>query len=152
MAIELHLISFSIIMPLIHNSCVVNHSRFPTPSIFNEKRRGIRPFLEFFNILIQFSNKFLIKLVQEVYLIINDNMESLRVCGLINKWHYCVNELTISVRGNADEDLPIFRNWKWLYWLVYDLVKVNCEGVVIPFKWRHHLVQHFFALEQDSTT
>ena len=36
--------------------------------------------------------------------------------------------------------------------LVYDLVEVECKGVVVPATRRHYLVKHLFALKQDSTT
>ena len=72
--------------------------------------------------------------------------------GFSNELIQCANELLITVGGDANEDLPVVRNWEWLFWLVYDLVEVDRQGIVIPTKRGHHLVLHFFALEKDSTT
>ena len=54
--------------------------------------------------------------------------------GLINEFNQCVNELLITVGGDANEDLPVVRNWEWLCWLVYYLVEIDCQGIVVPTK------------------
>ena len=51
--------------------------------------------------------------------------------GLVNKRSDCVYELTVTVRGDGNEDFPIVWNWEWLSWLVYDLVEVESHGEVI---------------------
>ena len=40
----------------------------------------------------------------------------------------------------------------WLWRLVYDLVEVDCEGIVVPLVRGHNLVIHFFTLKHDSPT
>ena len=52
--------------------------------------------------------------------------------GFSNELFQCANELLITVGGDANEDLPVVRNWEWLFWLVYDLVEVDSQRVVVP--------------------
>ena len=54
MTIELHLISLTVIVSLIHNSSVVNFSGLPMPSILNQDRRSVRSFFQFLNVIFEF--------------------------------------------------------------------------------------------------
>ena len=72
--------------------------------------------------------------------------------GFINERLHCWNQLTVTVSRNTYEHTPIFWNWVGLSRLVYDLIEVECKGVVVLATRRHYLVKHLFALKQDSTT
>ena len=54
MTIELHLISLTVIVTLIHNSSMVYFSGFPVPSILNQDRRSVRSFFQFLNVIFEF--------------------------------------------------------------------------------------------------
>ena len=60
--------------------------------------------------------------------------------------------MTVTVSCNAYEHAPVFWNRMGLSRLVYDLIEVECKGVVVLATRRHYLVKHLFALKQDSTT
>ena len=60
--------------------------------------------------------------------------------------------MTVTVSRNTYEHAPIFWNWMGLSRLVYDLIEVECKGVVVLATRRHYLVKHLFAFKQDSTT
>ena len=66
MSIDLHLISFAIVVSLIHDSGVIDIFAISGPSIFNMYRRWVRPFINFSNIIIKLIFQLLVLVVPEI--------------------------------------------------------------------------------------
>ena len=152
MSIDLHMIGFTIVVSLIHDSSVIDIFAFSDPNIFNTYRGWVRSFQNSTNIIIEFILHLRVLLAPEIELIINDNPKSIRMCCSRNEWFNCIDELWITVWDNTNEYLPIVWDWKWLWRLVHNLSEIECDGIVIPHLRRHYLMVHFFALKQDSST
>ena len=150
--VELHLISFSVVVLLNPVTSVVKDLCILMPNSFRNDGRWAGLSWHFLNILIEFLVLLPVILVPETKLIINDYSQSLGISGLWNERFQCGNEFTIAVWGNANKDFPIFGNRMWFDRLIYHLAEVDCDEVIVPLVWGHHLVQHLFTLEKDSTT
>ena len=147
--IDLHLISFIIVMMLTQIAGFVNILGVFNINSFHKKRGWVRLLLHFFNELIEVCINLRVILSPEVYLNINYYAESLRISSLLNHRSQCGTQLNIAVWGYSNKYLPIVRNRVLVLWLFYNLVEVDCKGIVVPLVRGHHLVQHVFALKQD---
>ena len=140
MTVKLHLICLTIVMPLVHISSIVNILCILVPGIFYEDRGCVWWFLHFTNIFNKFIFKLFVPIVPEVHLIIDNYAKALRMSSFFNEWLYSMNKLVITVRSYTNENLPVIGYWMRLWRFINYLIKVNCDGIVIPPARGHHLV------------
>ena len=81
--VELQLVSLAVVMALVHESRVVHIFGPLMPNILREDRGWVRPFRHFVNIAFQLSCPELVLLVPEVILVIDSDVKSLGIGGLL---------------------------------------------------------------------
>ena len=138
--IKLELVGLIFVVALNHLSSVVNIFCVLMPYVLYDDARRVWQLCSFDKIIIQVTIMVFVILMQKVLLVENNYVKTSRISGLIDKWSNSVNELWITIRSNRNEYAPIHRNRVWPRRLVYDLIEVECDGIVVPLMWRHHLV------------
>ena len=95
--IELQLISFAVVVKLIHKTGEVNIFSFHMPYIFQKYRRRIWLLCHFLDILLKVFLNPLIPFIPEIKLVLDNYAESFRVSGLVNEGLNCLLELAVTV-------------------------------------------------------
>ena len=108
--IELQLISFAVVVTLIHKAGDVNITSFLMPYIFQKYRWRVFLLSHFINILLEVFLKPLVLFIPKVILVVDNYAKPIRVSGLLNEGLNCFFELAVTVGGQADKYTPIVGN------------------------------------------
>ena len=72
--------------------------------------------------------------------------------GLRDERLDCTKKLLITIRGDLNEDAPVFGDWERFQDLVDDLGEVDRHCIIVVAKSGSHHVQHLFTPEENGTT